>query len=249
MESPILNKKIEGVPMKRPYSIIFILFFFFPLSIIVYADSESAFNPVETNDNEDTFEEVLLSALDGNAEAQRKLGYFYLYGQGVTQSSIEAVKWYRKSAEQGLTEAQLELGYINREGIGIRQNYAEAVKWYRKAAEQGHAEGQSILGFMYRNGFGVEQDYPEALKWFRKAAKQGDARAQSNLGLMYHDGLGIQQDFIQAYAWFGIAAAGGFEPAQAGRDLIGGRLNSAQLEEAREFAKELWEKYGNKNNN
>jgi len=213
LESPILNKKIEGVPMKRPYSIIFILFFFFPLSIIVYADSESAFNPVETNDNEDTFEEVLLSALDGNAEAQRKLGYFYLYGQGVTQSSIEAVKWYRKAAEQGLVKAQFELGNIYHEGIGIRQNYAGAVKWYRKAAEQGFAN------------------------------------AQSNLGLMYHDGLGIQQDFIQAYAWFGIAAAGGFEPAQAGRDLIGGRLNSAQLEEARELAKELWVKYGNKNNN
>ncbi len=199
--------------MKRPYSIIFILFFFFPLSIIVYADSESAFNPVETNDNEDTFEEVLLSALDGNAKAQRKLGYFYLYGQGVTQSSIEAVKWYRKAAEQGLVKAQFELGNIYHEGIGIRQNYAGAVKWYRKAAEQGFAN------------------------------------AQSNLGLMYHDGLGIQQDFIQAYAWFGIAAAGGFEPAQAGRDLIGGRLDSAQLEEARELAKELWEKYGNKNNN
>ena len=199
--------------MKRPYSIIFILFFFSPLSIIVYADSESAFNPVETNDNEDTFEEVLLSALDGNAEAQRKLGYFYLYGQGVTQSSIEAVKWYRKAAEQGLVKAQFELGNIYHEGIGIRQNYAGAVKWYRKAAEQGFAN------------------------------------AQSNLGLMYHDGLGIQQDFIQAYAWFGIAAAGGIEPAQGGRDMIGAILTPAQLEEARELAKELWEKYGNKNNN
>ena len=51
----------------------------------------------------------------------------------------EAVKCYRKAAEQGDAAAQYNLGVIYYNGEGVTQDYAEAVKWYRKAAEQGYA--------------------------------------------------------------------------------------------------------------
>jgi tetratricopeptide (TPR) repeat protein len=97
----------------------------------------------------------------------------------------EAVKWYRKSAQQGDAEAQSGLGWSYSNGLGVTQDYAEALKWFRKSAEQGYANAQFSLGWHYENGWGVSQDYAEAAKWFRKAAEQGDdgaQRALSNLG-------------------------------------------------------------------
>ena len=82
------------------------------------------------------------AAKKGYAEAQRKLGICYHYGNGVEHDYVEAVKWYRKAAEQGSSGAQVNLGYCYDNGLGVEQDYAEAVKWYRKAAEQGDVDAQ-----------------------------------------------------------------------------------------------------------
>ena len=89
------------------------------------------------------------------------------------ENYAEAVKWYRKAAEQGLALAQYNLGVSYANGLGVSQNYTEAVKWYRKAAEQGYAAAQYNLGRCYANGQGVPQSFTEAEKWYRKAAEQG----------------------------------------------------------------------------
>jgi TPR repeat protein len=83
----------------------------------------------------------------------------------------EAVKWFRKAAEQNLPIAQNNLGLCYQNGQGVTKDYPEAVKWYRKAAEQNLAIAQVNLGFCYYNGQGVTKDYPEAVKWYRKAAE------------------------------------------------------------------------------
>ena len=118
----------------------------------------------------------------------------------------EALKWYRKAAEQGHAKAQVNLGVMYRGGIGVTQDNAEAVKWYRKSAEQGNAKAQVNLGYMYRKGKGVTQDDVEAVKWYRKSAEQGDATAQVNLGLMYDNGRGVTQDDVEAVKWYRKAA-------------------------------------------
>jgi hypothetical protein len=51
-----------------------------------------------------------LSAEQGVAQAQYKLGWMYSNGLGVPQDYKEAVKWYRLSAEQGVAQAQYNLG-------------------------------------------------------------------------------------------------------------------------------------------
>ena len=69
----------------------------------------------------------------------------YRDGTGVPQDDVEAVKWYRKAAEQGNAGPdQPRLMYAD--GKGVPKDDAEAVKWYRKAAEQGDASAQSNLG-------------------------------------------------------------------------------------------------------
>ena len=74
--------------------------------------------------------------------AEYKLGLCYEYGEGVEKDMSEAVKWYRKSAEQGYAQAQCNLGDCYYRGEGVRQDQKEAAKWYRKSAKQGFAKAQ-----------------------------------------------------------------------------------------------------------
>ena len=149
----------------------------------------------------------------------------------------EAVKWFRKAAEQGDADAHTILGEMYEKGKGVRQDYAEAVKWYRKAAEQGDVDAQSNLGVMYYNGKGVTQDYTEAVKWYRKAAEQGSAKAQFNLGNGYYNGEGVTLDTIAAHMWFNIAAVKGDAEAVTNRDIAAGKLSSADIVKAQQMAK------------
>ena len=49
----------------------------------------------------------------------------------------EAVKWYRKAAEQGYSAAQFNLGVCYDNGDGVDKNPSKAKYWYRKAADNG----------------------------------------------------------------------------------------------------------------
>jgi TPR repeat protein len=61
----------------------------------------------------------------------------YQNGQGIPKDDAEAIKWYRKAADQGYAEAQTYLGTMYQDGQGVPKDDVEAVKWYRKAADQG----------------------------------------------------------------------------------------------------------------
>ena len=93
-----------------------------------------------------SFEDTKTKAAMGNAEAQFNLGVCYDKGEGVEKDAVEAVKWYRKSAEQNLALAQLTLGACFYSGDGVVKDQVEAAKWARKAAEQNDAMAQYILG-------------------------------------------------------------------------------------------------------
>ena len=62
----------------------------------------------------------------------------YYEGQSVRQDYKEAVKWYRKSAEQGYAGAQSNLGAMYETGQGVPKNYAMAHMFYNIAAESSH---------------------------------------------------------------------------------------------------------------
>jgi TPR repeat protein len=100
----------------------------------------------------------------------------YLEGYGVPKDDKEAVKWYRKAAEQGLADAQCKIGrhYV------LGMDYKEAAKWYHKAAEQGNAYAQLNLGGMYMNGKGVPQDNVESYAWLNISATQAEKYASKH---------------------------------------------------------------------
>ena len=121
----------------------------------------------------------------GDAQAQFELGrkYYdrgvapknymeavikYYKSGGISKDEVEAVKWFRKAAEQGHAQAQRYLGVAYANGWGASKDEVEAVKWTRKAAEQGHPIAQNNLGLMYDKGEGVPENDVEAVKWFRE---------------------------------------------------------------------------------
>ncbi len=80
----------------------------------------------------------------GTVSAQNNLGFMYFKGRGVPQDSTEAMKWYRKAAEQSNVNAQFHLGHLLRLGRGVPRNFVQAYKWFSLGAARGHS--RAILG-------------------------------------------------------------------------------------------------------
>ena len=73
-------------------------------------------------------------------------GANYYYGRnGFGKDYAEAVKWYRKAAEQGHAHAQFNLGWMYENGEGVAKDDYEAVKWYCMAAVQGVEDAKKAL--------------------------------------------------------------------------------------------------------
>ncbi|MEN8734596.1 MAG: tetratricopeptide repeat protein, partial [Lentimonas sp.] len=77
------------------------------------------------------------------------LGYMYDFGYGgVPEDDTEAVKWYRKAAEQGYAQAQYNLGMAYYYGHGVPEDYVESYMWLNLAAAQGDENAKHNKGIL-----------------------------------------------------------------------------------------------------
>lgn len=82
-----------------------------------------------------------------SAEEMLQMGRNYYYGtNGYAQDYGEAVRLFRKSAEQGDAQAQYSLGICYKYGRGVPQDVKEALKWFRKSAKGGYTKALRELG-------------------------------------------------------------------------------------------------------
>jgi len=134
-----------------------------------------------------------------------------------SEDYAEAMRWFRKAADQGNADAQYNVGELYEVGQGVPQDYAEAMRWFRKAADQGNATAQYNVGMLYEDA-GLRdptgQDNVEAMRWFRKAADQGYTDAQGHIGWLYDVGRGVPQDYAEAMRWYRKAADQGNSDAK-----------------------------------
>lgn len=155
-------------------------------------------------------EMLALAAEGGNAAAQKDLGLLYGSGtRGVAIDRAEAVKWFRKAAEQGNADGQYQLAWAYYTGAGVEKDDSEAIRWGLKAAEQGHVLAAYYAGNIYFEGKLVKTDFVQAAKWYRVAAEKDNADAQMSLGLLYITGKGVDQDPKQGAVWIKKASDGG----------------------------------------
>lgn len=87
-------------------------------------------------------EELIERAERGDVHAQVDLGVRFRDGRGEVKDGVavkwfQAVKWFRKAAEQGFARGQTGLGRMYQHGRGVPEDLAQAIQWFRKAAEQG----------------------------------------------------------------------------------------------------------------
>ena len=148
-------------------------------------------------------------AENGNPEAQSYLGFRYFHGkdickddEGVPQDYTEAVKWYRKAAEQGHAHAQFCLGECYFFGNGVPNDEKEALKWLRVASEQRNIMAQEFLDAWHLVSLGIPEDKIERIEWLRTVAEQGDTVAQFSLGERYYKGKDVATDRIESVKWF-----------------------------------------------
>ncbi len=169
-----------------------------------------------------------MAAEQGYAIAQNNLGWMYQEGKGVQQDDAEAVKWYRKAAEQGNAEAQYRL---ERRNISItnqtERSNMNTMKSFSKKKEipfteivkrfaVGNTDTHCQRGMKFQIGTFFQYDVKFA-KEFQKAAEQGHIEAQYMLGLLYLLGKGVPESRYEATKWLRKAAEQGHSDA---RDLL-----------------------------
>lgn len=116
----------------------------------------------------------------------------------VREDLPEAVKLFRKAAEQNYLPAQVELGDLQHS----QQELEEAFGWYMTAAYQGDAAAAFDMGQMYAIGEGVEKNLEKAQYWIKVAAGKNFLSAQEVLVTAYKTGeLGLAIDPEQAKHW------------------------------------------------
>lgn len=158
----------------------------------------AAMLPDEVSAGNDSLVELTSLAESGEAIAQLRLGMRYRDGDGVAQNYREALRWYRRCADQGDPEGMDNVGYMYLKGWGVPVNFEIATGYFKASAAQNHPQGLFNLGNSYFSGQGVEQDYVLAIAAWREAAVRGHQHAKWRLATLYAAGEGLPLDRVKA---------------------------------------------------
>ena len=87
--------------------------------------------------------EILLPLAEkGDAEAQCIIGNLYHLGLAIERDELEAVKWYKKAAENGYPVAAHNLGTLFMTGTPpVQYDLEQAMKYFKMARDLGFEQG------------------------------------------------------------------------------------------------------------
>ena len=89
------------------------------------------------------------AAEQGLADAQLRLAFMYMDGEGVTASMDKALYWSEKAAMQGFDLAQTQTGVLY---STVKGDSEKAMYWLEKAAAQGEETAIEILELLKKQG-------------------------------------------------------------------------------------------------
>lgn len=83
-------------------------------------------------------DKVRMKNIENTAEVDL-INQYYEKGKELEMAGdmVEAVKWYRKAAEQGDEVGQFALGCCYMLGYGVEQDDEEAARWFGEASRDG----------------------------------------------------------------------------------------------------------------
>jgi uncharacterized protein len=125
----------------------------------------------------DALKILINDAESGETNAQYILARMYESGQGISQDTKKAVKWYHISYDSAAWKTPSPQDSIYNLA---KKNSPDALKILLNDAGNGDIYAQTTLSVMYQIGLGVPQDYHESTKWFRFAAEREFSKEKNN---------------------------------------------------------------------
>lgn len=178
--------------------------------------TREGFQALVDGDQEKFFEHALKDAEEGLPEAQLMVGAAYERGVlGAPKNLDEALKWYRRAADQNMAEAEIKIANFYLTGTGVPRDLKMANEWLLRASDHGSAKADNFLGDSYLTGRGVEKNADTAARYYLKAANANIANSQITIGGLYVQGLGVPKDIDEGYFWL-LVAQGNSNPAKIG---------------------------------
>lgn len=125
-------------------------------------------------------------AARGNVDAAYNLAVIHQFGDGVPLDHAEAMRWYRKAAEQGDKVSQIQIGLMYQTGQGVTANADEAHRWFTMHRKHHlHHEHEPKLVAWRQQALALieERDRREQLAAARKDSTQVLADLKRRAGL------------------------------------------------------------------
>ena len=95
-----------------------------------HAGFQEAVQAYHAGDYDTAMKEYQDLAAQGDSRGQFGIGYMHHYGRGVPKNPVEAVKWFRVSANNGNVPARQYLAIILHKGDGVEKDVVAAHMWY-----------------------------------------------------------------------------------------------------------------------
>lgn len=158
---------------------------------------------------EGKLEELLTkAALDGDTEAQAKLGEFYYKRPKYDETKAKALQWLEKAAESDSPSALHSLGthyysLYNEEGQAALPLAEKARGYFERAHHLGYMLSSNSYADMLLKGIGGEANVAEAEQILIKMAKGENAQFdQLELAKHYSDAKYLSKNVEQARYWY-----------------------------------------------
>lgn len=145
-------------------------------------------------------------AESGDADYEYFYGACFNEGWGVEVDFAQALKWYKKAADQNQKFSYNAIGNIYRTGSGVQADPKLAYEWFRKGADVKDPQAMLNLGNCYYYGMGAEKNLDQAVKWWHDAADLGNAYAEAQMADCYFYGLGVEKNLDKAVEYLTRAA-------------------------------------------
>lgn len=131
------------------------------------------------------FERVLQASEAGNSYAMWKLGTYFSEGRWCEQDFVEALRWYRRSAEAGHDLGRRSAAEMLTQGLGCPSpNTDEAFKYFLQGAKAGDSTCQYFAGRSLLYGIGTDVNIDDATKYLQLAEQNYHKDAEALLAYL-----------------------------------------------------------------
>jgi len=148
-----------------------------------------------------SYNDVITSARNGDAEAQYLMFYAVAMGLTGNPSRNAAGVFLKKSADAGFLPAMYDYALYLQKDHKYDESYAALLKCY----DLGMQKAALNIGYFNQKGY-TSKNVKNAIEWYHKGELFGDPKAMMQLANLYSSGLDAQVDHPKAVAYATKAA-------------------------------------------